>query len=122
VTDPLRRRAAPLRMRRRRLVTPDPLLPREVPAGSEAVVVGGGIAGVSAAVVLAERGVRVTLLEAADHLGGRLGAWPHTLSDGTVAQVEHGFHASSGSTTPGGRSCAAPTRSCRSCGRSGTTR
>ena len=93
MTDPLRRRAAPLRMRRRRLVTPDPLLPRAVPAGSEAVVVGGGIAGVSAAVVLAERGVRVTLLEAADHLGGRLGAWPHTLSDGTVAQVEHGFHA-----------------------------
>jgi len=61
--------------------------------GTTAVVVGGGVAGVSAAVVLAERGVRVTLLEAADHLGGRLGAWPHTLPDGTEQIVEHGFHA-----------------------------
>jgi isorenieratene synthase len=56
-------------------------------------VVGGGIAGVSAAVVLAERGVGVTLLEAAGHLGGRLGAWSHTLPDGTEQVVEHGFHA-----------------------------
>ena len=52
-----------------------------------------GIAGVSAAVVLAERGVAVTLLEAAPTLGGRLGAWPHTLPDGTEQVVEHGFHA-----------------------------
>ena len=59
---------------------------------TSAVVVGGGIAGVSAALVLAERGVRVTLLEAAGQLGGRLGAWPRTLPDGTVQQVEHGFH------------------------------
>ena len=59
---------------------------------TSAVVVGGGIAGVSAALVLAERGVRVTLLEAAAQLGGRLGAWPRTLPDGTVQQVEHGFH------------------------------
>lgn len=80
-------------MRPRRLVVPDPLAPREVPAGAEAVVVGGGIAGVSAAVVLAERGVSVTVLEAADHLGGRLGAWPERLPDGTEQNVEHGFHA-----------------------------
>lgn len=93
MTDPLRSRAAPFRMRRHRLVSPDPLLPHAVPAGSEAVVVGGGIAGVSAAVVLAERGVRVTLLEAAGHLGGRLGAWPETLPDGDDQYVEHGFHA-----------------------------
>ncbi|MCW0214040.1 MAG: FAD-dependent oxidoreductase [Pseudonocardia sp.] len=80
-------------MRPRRLVTPDPALPVDVPAGTEAVVVGAGVAGVSAAVVLAERGVRVTLLEAAPTLGGRLGAWPHTLPDGTEQVVEHGFHA-----------------------------
>jgi isorenieratene synthase len=80
-------------MRPRHLVVPDPLLPREAPAGTEAVVVGGGIAGVSAAVVLAERRVRVTLLEAADHLGGRLGAWPDRLPDGTEQMIEHGFHA-----------------------------
>ena len=60
-------RAAPGRMRPRRLVVPDPLAPRHVAAGAEAVVVGGGIAGISAAVVLAERGVAVTVLEGADH-------------------------------------------------------
>ena len=86
-------RAAPLRMRPRTVVAADPRLPRAVPDGTEAVVVGGGIAGVSAAVVLAERGVAVTLLEAAPTLGGRLGAWPHTLPDGTDQVVEHGFHA-----------------------------
>jgi carotenoid phi-ring synthase / carotenoid chi-ring synthase len=80
-------------MRPHVLVPADPTLPRTVPAGTEAVVVGGGIAGVSAAVVLAERGVAVTLLEAAPTLGGRLGAWPHTLPDGTEQVVEHGFHA-----------------------------
>lgn len=56
------------------------------------VVAGGGIAGVSAAVVLAERGIPVVLCEAADRLGGRLGAHPHTLPDGTVQWVDHGFH------------------------------
>jgi carotenoid phi-ring synthase / carotenoid chi-ring synthase len=88
-----RARAAPLRMRPRVLVAPEPGLPRAAPPGAGAVVVGGGIAGVSAAVVLAERGVAVTLLEAAPALGGRLGAWPHTLPDGTAQVVEHGFHA-----------------------------
>ena len=48
-------RAAPLRMRPRVVVAPDPRLPRTVPAGTEAVVVGGGIAGVSAAVTRAMR-------------------------------------------------------------------
>ncbi|MCT2278626.1 FAD-dependent oxidoreductase [Micromonospora chalcea] len=65
-----------------------PRVPRPVPA----LVVGGGIAGMSAAVVLAERGVAVTVLEAAPHLGGRLGAWPEELPDG-AQRNEHGFHA-----------------------------
>jgi carotenoid phi-ring synthase / carotenoid chi-ring synthase len=81
-----------LGMRPRAVVTPAPDRPLRVPDGTSAVVVGGGIAGVSAAVVLAERGVRVTLLEATDHLGGRLGAWPRRLADGSVQRVEHGFH------------------------------
>lgn len=80
-------------MRPRRLVVPDPLAPHRVAAGARTVVVGGGIAGISAAVVLAERGVAVTVLEAADHLGGRLGAWPERLPDGSEQNVEHGFHA-----------------------------
>ncbi|SCG57749.1 FAD-dependent oxidoreductase [Micromonospora coxensis] len=63
-----------------------------VPHPVGAVVVGGGIAGMSAAVVLAERGVDVTVLEAAPTLGGRLGAWPEALADGAQMN-EHGFHA-----------------------------
>jgi carotenoid phi-ring synthase / carotenoid chi-ring synthase len=81
-----------LGMHPRAVVTPRADRPLRVPTGTSVVVVGGGIAGVSAALVLAERGVRVTLLEAAGQLGGRLRAWPLTLPDGTVAQVEHGFH------------------------------
>ncbi|GAA4538004.1 FAD-dependent oxidoreductase [Pseudonocardia xishanensis] len=75
------------------LVPARPELPRRAAAGTRAVVVGGGIAGISAATVLAERGVAVTVLEAAGHLGGRLGAWSHTLADGSEQVVEHGFHA-----------------------------
>jgi glycine/D-amino acid oxidase-like deaminating enzyme len=56
------------------------------------VVVGGGIAGACAAVILAERGLPVVLCEAADRLGGRLGAHPHVLPDGTGQWVDHGFH------------------------------
>jgi isorenieratene synthase len=55
-------------------------------------VIGGGIAGISAAVVLAEHGVPVVLCEAGGRLGGRLGTDPHTLPDGTVQLVDHGFH------------------------------
>lgn len=79
-------------MQARAVVTPRADQPWRVPAPTSAIVVGGGIAGVSAALVLAERGVRVTLLEAADHLGGRLGGWPRTLADGSRQVVEHGFH------------------------------
>ena len=38
------------------------------------IIVGGGIAGLAAATILAERGVRVTLLEACEQLGGRVRA------------------------------------------------
>jgi carotenoid phi-ring synthase / carotenoid chi-ring synthase len=66
--------------------------PRPVPPGVRAVVVGGGIAGTSAALLLAERGVAVTLVEREPQLGGRLAAWPRTLADGSRQMVEHGFH------------------------------
>ena len=76
------------------VVAPRPDLPQEVDPARDAtaVVVGGGIAGVTAALVLAERGVRVELLESADALGGRLGTWTRTLPDGTEVTVEHGYH------------------------------
>ncbi|WP_431782676.1 FAD-dependent oxidoreductase [Streptomyces chumphonensis] len=58
-----------------------------------AAVVGGGIAGLTAAVALAERGVRVELLEREPVLGGRVGGWATTLTDGTDVTMSRGFHA-----------------------------
>ena len=57
------------------------------------IVVGGGLAGVAAATLAAERGIQVTLLEKLPYLGGRLGAWDDSLMDGTTFQMERGFHA-----------------------------
>jgi len=62
-------------------------------AARHVVVIGGGLAGLAAATVLAERGARVTLLEKDNHLGGRAGAWSDQLRDGTPFQMERGFHA-----------------------------
>src|SRR5690625_2948438 len=52
-------------------------------------VIGGGIAGLAAATGLAERGVTVTIFEAAPQLGGRVRSWP--LADGR--NMSRGFHA-----------------------------
>ncbi|MCA9664822.1 MAG: FAD-dependent oxidoreductase, partial [Myxococcales bacterium] len=60
-------------------------------------VIGGGIAGITAASTLAQRGMAVTLLEKNEHLGGKIGAWRERLVDdeGVAHEVdmEHGFHA-----------------------------
>ncbi|MFT4108959.1 FAD-dependent oxidoreductase [Propionicimonas sp.] len=61
--------------------------------GPSVVVVGGGVAGLAAATGLAERGVRVVLLEAADTLGGRVRAWPVALPEGRTGTMSRGFHA-----------------------------
>ncbi|MET0134553.1 MAG: FAD-dependent oxidoreductase [Kibdelosporangium sp.] len=55
-------------------------------------VIGGGIAGVAAAVGLAERGVSVRLFEREPDLGGRLRGWP-TTAVGSPATMTRGFHA-----------------------------
>jgi squalene-associated FAD-dependent desaturase len=54
------------------------------------VIIGGGFAGLSAAVALAERGVRVTVLEARPRLGGRASSFRDA---GTGAVVDNGQHA-----------------------------
>lgn len=72
---------------------PDRGRPRMLRRTHEVAVVGGGIAGIAAAVVLAERGARVTLLESEAFLGGRAGSWPDKLADGTEFAMERGFHA-----------------------------
>ncbi|MDO5626982.1 MAG: FAD-dependent oxidoreductase [Mobilicoccus sp.] len=53
------------------------------------VVIGGGIAGMAAAAVLAEGGANVRLLEREHQLGGRVRSWP--LPDGRT--MSRGFHA-----------------------------
>lgn len=55
----------------------------------EAIVVGGGWAGVAAAVALADRGARVLLLEARRLWGGRATSWPDPKWDEPVDNGQH---------------------------------
>ncbi len=81
--------------RDRRAVLHPPRDGRARPEGTppRVAVVGGGIAGIAAAVALAERGVQVRLLERERALGGRLRGWPTTLADGSAVTMSRGFHA-----------------------------
>ncbi len=63
-----------------------------LPGSRSAVVIGAGLAGVAAAVVLAERGVKVEMHEAGPVLGGRVSSWPD-LVGGHDVSMERGFHA-----------------------------
>lgn len=55
----------------------------------EAIVVGGGFAGLAAATSLAEQGARVLVLEARPHLGGRARSW---IDPETGSVVDNGQH------------------------------
>ncbi len=55
-------------------------------------VVGAGIAGLTAATALAERGVAVDLVEREGYLGGRVGGWTEHV-DGAELPMNRGFHA-----------------------------
>jgi len=59
----------------------------------DAIVIGGGFAGLAAAVALVERDVRVTLLEERAHLGGRAYSFR---DDATGETVDNGQHAMMG--------------------------
>ncbi|MFF3214228.1 FAD-dependent oxidoreductase [Streptomyces sp. NPDC002886] len=61
--------------------------------GPRVAVVGGGIAGLAAGTILAERGVRVTVYEREAQLGGRLAGWQTRLVDGSEVTMSRGFHA-----------------------------
>lgn len=75
------------------LVLPGPGGADRVRSPLAAVVAGGGLAGVAAATVLAERGVSVVLAEREGFLGGRAGAWTDRLATGEPFEMERGFHA-----------------------------
>lgn len=63
------------------------------PAGSRAaLVVGGGVAGLSAALELVQRGYRVVVREAGDVFGGRLATRELDPGLGRTFRVEHGLH------------------------------
>lgn len=57
------------------------------------IVGGGGLAGLSAATVLAEAGHEVVLIERESFAGGRVGCWRSKLASGDSFHMERGFHA-----------------------------
>jgi isorenieratene synthase len=72
---------------------PDPDAPARSAVRHRVAVIGAGLAGLTAAEVLARRGFAVTLFERDAKLGGKLAGWSERLPDGFVASIEHGFHA-----------------------------
>ncbi len=68
-------------------------LPKKLQTRKRVVVIGAGVAGLTAAVTLCRRGFEVTLLESNDYIGGKLGSWRVQLTPTESVWVSHGFHA-----------------------------
>jgi heterodisulfide reductase subunit A2 len=77
-----------LRMGLSRLEHMNPLPLTSLPVSRKALVVGGGIAGMHAALSIADHGYPVHLVEQSDHLGGNLCWLDHTI-EGTPLQPYH---------------------------------
>ncbi|MCW8811621.1 MAG: FAD-dependent oxidoreductase [Ignavibacteriaceae bacterium] len=71
----------------------DSSLPKKLSKEKSVGIIGGGLAGVSAAIFLAERGFKVRIFEKEKYLGGKVGSWQVRFDDGFSTNVEHGFHA-----------------------------
>lgn len=71
----------------------DETKPLKLTSPKTVAVIGGGIAGLTAALTLARRGYVVTLFEKNHYFGGKLGSWEVELAPGRKTWVSHGFHA-----------------------------
>lgn len=71
---------------------PDPQAAPKISEPKKAVIVGGGIAGLVAAMELAEKGFNVTIYERNSYWGGKLGSWTFE-QNGKTLRTTHGFHA-----------------------------
>jgi 2-enoate reductase len=60
---------------------------KSTPSPKQVMVIGGGLAGMEAARVLAERGHRVSLYERGENLGGHSGTSPHGSSERKASPV-----------------------------------
>ena len=58
----------------------------------DVIIIGGGIAGLTATLHLAERGLKPLLLESNEYIGGRLAGLPETDIKGKKFPAEHGVH------------------------------
>ncbi|HAV78720.1 MAG TPA: hypothetical protein DCX53_15330 [Anaerolineae bacterium] len=58
----------------------------------DAIIVGGGVAGLTAALHLAERGLKPLILEAGERAGGRLSGKDDVFINGHCFSIEHGVH------------------------------
>jgi len=74
-----------------KLNNPDTSLPYDLSGAKRVAVIGGGIAGISVACNLSERGFDVHVFEKEPYLGGKVGSWQFE-SNGERLRTEHGFH------------------------------
>lgn len=78
---------------RHEFVRPDPSEPLTKPCLRRVAVIGGGVAGLAAALTLARRGYAVTVFEKKSYLGGKLGSSRQPVFGDDSALISHGFHA-----------------------------
>ena len=76
-----------------RVARSQPLTEESVPVNNAALVVGGGVAGMTAALALADQGFPVHLVEKSSRLGGTALELHHTLDSQWSASVSPGGHA-----------------------------
>lgn len=71
---------------------PNTSLKKQLEKPKRVAIVGGGLAGLSSAYLLTERGYNVHVFEKNEYLGGKIGAWTFE-SKGETLNASHGFHA-----------------------------